>query len=99
MESLYGTDENVKARINHIEDHDGTKPDNFYMAHLDLIGKIVESEDGGREYNSTHAYGFLLERVMDFMKDQGYTFHGIGQFDDRLGEEPKMTVSFFMDAE
>ena len=109
MESLQGTDENVKATNQHVpKPYDGTEDGEFYMAHLDLKGKVVDSErttidpktgeEKDTKYNSIHAYGFRLDRVIEFMKDQGYYLHGIQQFCD-ADSDPKLSITFCLEAE
>ena len=101
MESIYGKEHvdlsGVEAELTHLKGRNrDSVPHNFYMAHLKLVGRIVESEDKKDKYNYVSAYGHLLDKLFEFMKDQGFEFHGIRQFDNRSKDKPEMTVSFTM---
>ena len=101
MESIYGKEHvdlsGVEAELKHLKGRNpDSVPHNFYMAHLKLVGRIVESEDKKDKYNYVSAYGHLLDKLFGFMKDQGFEFHGIRQFDNRSRDTPEMTVSFTM---
>tara|TARA_R110000824_G_scaffold80999_9_gene203490 strand:+ start:6295 stop:6621 length:327 start_codon:yes stop_codon:yes gene_type:complete len=95
MESIYGDTEHVvEATINHVpKPYEGTEDGAFYMAHLNLTGKIMDSVNTDAKYNVIDAYGFRLDRLIEFMKDQGYFLHGIDQF-CRTDSEPKLSISF-----
>ena len=102
MESLYGESESsskVKATIQHVpKPYEGTEDGEFYMAHLDITGKVVDSDRSNTRYNSVHAYGFRLDRVIEFMKDQGYFLHGIQQFCD-ADSDPKLSITICLEAD
>ena len=100
MESIYGKEHGdlsgVEAELKHLKGHNpDSVPHNFYIAHLKLVGRIVESEDKKDKYNYVSAYGQLLAKLFEYMKDQGIEFHGIRQFDIRK-DKPEISVSFTM---
>jgi hypothetical protein len=101
MESIYGMKHvdvtGVKGSIQHLEGQSNGRPHNFYMAHLKLVGRIVESEDKKDKYNYVSAYGHLINNLIDFMKEQGYELHMIKQFDNRTKDKPEMNFSFTME--
>jgi hypothetical protein len=100
MKTLYGdpTDvEEVTSRIQHLEGKDeGERPHNFYMAHLELMGKIVHGEDSN--YSSVSAYGHRIQKVIDFMREQGFEMSTIDHW-NRVGEPPVLDFSFTMNGE
>ena len=102
MESIYGTKHvdvtGVEGSIQHLKGQSrGDKPHNFYMAHLKLVGRIVESEDKRDNYNYVSAYGHLINNLIDFMREQGYELHMIKQFDNRTKDKPEIDFSFTME--
>ena len=97
MRTLYGGHslaKDVEASIIHCpieEEHPSQWDHDFYMAHLDILGKIREGK-----YNSINVYGFRLDRVIEFMKDNGFELHGIRQF-CRTDDVPRISIAFCLD--
>jgi hypothetical protein len=103
METLYGqpldSKQDVEASIIHCpipEENASSWDRDFYMATLDLIGKIVDGTRSDATYSSVTSYGFRLDRVIEFMKDNGFTLHGISQF-CRTDKAPKISIEFCLD--
>jgi hypothetical protein len=83
----------AKARIQHVN----TNGHNFYFAHLEICGRILDGQsDNEKQYRTVDISGRRLQELIEFMKDQGYDLHGIDQF-DRSEDIPKIQVRFHLE--
>jgi len=82
----------VKARLQHVNSGEH----NFYFAHLEICGRILDGKDSDKQYRTVDISGNRLQELIEFMKDQGYDLHGIDQF-DRSEDIPKIQVHFHLE--
>ena len=91
----------VEANIDHIPNRGDSEWDHdFYAASLDLVGEITTHRGKytgeNRSYNVINVYGHRFDRLAEFMKDNGFEFHGMKQF-CRTNEAPKLSLSWILD--
>ena len=86
IKDLYGKvnkkDEDVVVKMRLVSPDD----DPFYAADLIVKGKRYKG------YNSVKVYGFLLEKIMGFMKEQGFSFNGLNTF--ALPKDSEIEISW-----
>tara|TARA_R110002020_G_scaffold456226_1_gene672562 strand:- start:1073 stop:1426 length:354 start_codon:yes stop_codon:yes gene_type:complete len=89
----------VETSIQHLpitEEHPSQWDHDFYMASMNLVGKIRKFDESDTSYNVINVYGHRFDRLTEFMKDNGFEFHGIRQF-CRANEAPEIRLSWTLD--
>ena len=89
-EKIYN--QTAKASIQHVN----TKGHNFYFAHMEICGRMIDGKHSDKQYRTVDISGNRLMELIEFMKDQGYSLHGIDQFDHNE-DIPKIQVHFHLE--